>query len=120
MSFQKVVLLGRLGASPESKTIKSGVATNFSLATSEKWKGSDGQNQERTEWHRIVVYGKLAEICAKFLTKGSLCLVEGRIHTRQWEDKDGNVIYRTEIVASTVQFLDSKKSDQKDEDEIPY
>jgi len=118
MSFQKVVLLGRLGADPESKTIKSGTVTTFSLATSEKWKGSDGQNQERTEWHKVVVYGKLADISAKYLAKGSQCLIEGKIHTRQWEDQSGQLRYQTEIIASVVQFLDQKK--KSTQDEIPF
>lgn len=104
--INKVILIGRLGQDPEVKAISSGnnVAT-FSLATSENWTDKDGQKQERTEWHRIVVWGRLAEICGKFLSKGRQAYVEGRLQTRSWEDQQGQKRYTTEIVASTVQFL---------------
>ena len=81
---------------------------NFSVATSEKWTDKSGQQQERTEWHRIVVWGKLSEICHKYLTKGSQAYVEGALQTRSWEDKDGNKRYTTEINAKNVQFLGAK------------
>src|SRR5207253_11363011 len=77
------------------------------IATSENWMGKDGQKQERTEWHRVVVWGKLAEICGKHLSKGRQVYVEGRLQTRQWEDQQGQKKYTTEIVANTVQFLGS-------------
>jgi single-strand DNA-binding protein len=77
------------------------------LATSENWNDKNGQRQERTEWHRVVVWGKLAELCEKYLSKGRQCFVEGRLQTRSWDDKDGNKRYTTEIVASTIQFLGS-------------
>lgn len=105
--INKVILVGRLGADPEIRYTQSGAGvTNFNLATSETWVDRDGQKQERTEWHRIVVWGKMAETCAQFLTKGRQVYVEGRLQTRSWDDKDGNKRYTTEVVATTVQFLD--------------
>lgn len=106
MSINKVILVGRLGADPEVKSVGQGstVAT-LNLATSEAWTGKDGQKQERTEWHRVVVWGKLAEICGKHLTKGRQVYVEGRMQTRTWEDQQGQKRYTTEVVAQTVQFL---------------
>jgi single-strand DNA-binding protein len=106
MSVNKVILVGRLGADPELKTLSSGNSVaNFNLATSENWVDRDGQKQERTEWHRIVVWGKLAEICRQHLSKGRQVYVEGRLQTRSWEDQQGQKRYTTEINASTVQFL---------------
>jgi single-strand DNA-binding protein len=102
----KVILVGRLGADPEVKTIPNGqTVARLSLATSESWTGKDGQKQERTEWHRIVVWGRQAENCGKHLTKGRQVYIEGRLQTRSWEDPQGQKKYATEIVASTVQFL---------------
>ena len=104
--INKVILVGRLGADPEVKTIAQGsTVASLNLATSENWTDKNGQRQEKTEWHRIVVWGKLAEICGKHLTKGRQVYVEGRLHTRQWDDKQGQKRYTTEIVATTVQFL---------------
>ena len=106
MSVNKVLLIGRLGNNPEIRYTNTGTAVaNFNLATSESWNDKNGQKQERTEWHRVVVWGKLAELCEKYLAKGRQCFVEGRLQTRSWDDKDGNKRYTTEIVASTVQFL---------------
>ncbi len=106
MSVNKVLLLGNLGNNPEIRYTNTGTAVaNFNLATSESWNDKTGQKQERTEWHRVVVWGKLAELCEKYLSKGRQCFVEGRLQTRSWDDKDGNKRYTTEIVASTVQFL---------------
>lgn len=104
----KVIVIGRLGADPEVKSVGQGssVAT-LNVATSEAWTGKDGQKQERTEWHRIVAWGKLADICGKHLSKGRQVYVEGRLQTRQWEDQQGQKRYTTEIVAQTVQFLGS-------------
>lgn len=103
----KVILVGRLGNDPEIRYTQQGVAvTNFNIATSENWVDKGGQKQERTEWHRIVVWGKMAEICSQYLGKGRQVYVEGRLQTRQWEDKDGQKRYTTEVVAATVQFLD--------------
>lgn len=110
MSLNKAMIIGRLGSNPEVKTISTGnTVANFSIATSENWV-KDGEKQERTEWHRITVWGKMADICGKYLSKGSSVYVEGRIQTRSWEDKDGKKCYITEINAQRVQFLDSKKS----------
>ncbi len=101
----KVILVGRLGADPEVKAIGSGsTVARLNLATSETWV-KDGQKQERTEWHRITVWGKLAEICGKHLSKGRQIYVEGKLQTRSWEDQQGQKRYATDIVASTVQFL---------------
>jgi len=105
----KAILIGNLGADPEARYTQGGAAvTNFRIATSEKWTGKDGQPQERTEWHRIVTFGRLAETCRDYLSKGRQVYVEGRIQTRQWEDRDGNKRWTTEIVAQTVRFLGSR------------
>ncbi len=104
----KVILVGRLGTDPEVKTISSGnTVARLSVATSENWTDKDGQRQERTEWHRVVVWGKLAELCGKYLSKGRQVYLEGRLQTRSWEDQQGQKRYTTEIVASTLQFLGS-------------
>ncbi|MBY0316618.1 MAG: single-stranded DNA-binding protein [Bdellovibrionales bacterium] len=106
MSVNKVMIVGRLGADPEMKTLSSGqTVTNFNVATGENWVDRDGQKQERTEWHRIVVWGKLAEICAQHLAKGRQVFVEGKLQTRSWEDQQGQKRYATEVVAANVQFL---------------
>lgn len=106
MSVNKVILVGRLGQNPEVRYTPSGAAVaNFSVATNESWTDKSGQKQERTEWHRVVVWGKLAELCAQYLAKGRQCYVEGRLQTRQWQDKDGQTKYTTEVQAQTVQFL---------------
>jgi len=106
MSVNKVILLGRLGQNPEVRNTPSGASVaNFSLATNESWMDKNGQKQERTEWHRIVVWGKLAELCGQYLSKGRQAYVEGRLQTRQWQDKDGQTKYTTEVQAQTVQFL---------------
>jgi single-strand DNA-binding protein len=102
----KVIIVGRLGADPEVKTVSNGnTVTRLSVATSENWNDKDGQKQERTEWHRVVVWGKLAELCGKYLSKGRQVYLEGRLQTRSWEDQQGQKRYTTEIVANTVQFL---------------
>lgn len=107
MSVNKVIILGRLGQDPEIKYTPSGAAVcNFSLATSETWNDKNsGQKQERTEWHRIVVWGKLAELCNQYLSKGRQAFVEGKLQTRAWDDKNGQKRYTTEINATTVQFI---------------
>jgi len=105
--INKVIIVGRLGNDPEIRYTQQGVGvTNFNVATSENWMDKAGLKQERTEWHRIVVWGKMAETCSQYLAKGRQVFVEGRLQTRQWEDKEGGKRYTTEIVASTVQFLD--------------
>ena len=106
MSVNKVILVGRLGQNPEVRYTPSGAAVaNFSVATNESWTDKSGQKQERTEWHRVVVWGKLAELCNNYLQKGRQVYLEGRLQTRQWQDKDGQTKYTTEIQAQTVQFL---------------
>jgi single-strand DNA-binding protein len=107
--INKVIIVGRLGADPEMKQIGSGsTVTRLNVATSESWTDKQsGQKQEKTEWHRITVWGKLAEICGKHLAKGRQVYVEGRLQTRSWEDQQGQKRYATEIVANTVQFLGS-------------
>ena len=106
--INKVILIGNLGKDPELRHTPQGQAVaNFPLATSESWTDKNGQKQERTEWHKIVVWGKPAELTAKYLTKGRKAYVEGRLQTRAWDDKEGQKRYTTEVVANTVQFLDS-------------
>ena len=108
----KVLLIGRLGRDPEVRYTQDGTAiANFSIATSEEWKDKKtGEKQERTEWHRIVAFRRLGEICGEYLSKGRQVYVEGRLQTRDWQDKDGNKRYTTEIVASQMQMLGSKDS----------
>jgi single-strand DNA-binding protein len=102
----KAILVGHLGADPEMRHTQSGTAvTSFRLATTERFKDRNGERQERTEWHRIVAWAKLAEICNTYLRKGKQVYVEGRIQTRQWEDKSGNTRYTTEIVANNMVML---------------
>ena len=106
MSVNKVILVGRLGKDPEVRYTTSGVAvTNFSLATSEFYKDRNGERQERTEWHNIVVWDRLAETCAKYLKKGRQVYIEGRLQTREYDDRDGNKRRITEIVATQMQML---------------
>ncbi|QSQ20177.1 single-stranded DNA-binding protein [Pyxidicoccus parkwayensis] len=102
----KVILIGNLGADPEVRFTPGGQAVaNFRIATSESWTDKNGQKQERTEWHRIVVWGKLAELCGEYLKKGRQCYVEGRLQTREWTDKENRKNYTTEVVANAVTFL---------------
>jgi single-strand DNA-binding protein len=103
----KVIIVGRLGGDPEVRYTPGGQAVaKLSVATSENWTGKDGNKQERTEWHRVVVWGKMAEVVGQHLTKGRQVYVEGRLQTRSWDDKtSGQKRYATEIVANTVQFL---------------
>jgi single-strand DNA-binding protein len=110
MSVNKVILVGRLGKDPETRYTGSGQAVcNFSLATDESYKDRNGERQKRTEWHRVVVWAKLAEICQQYLKKGSLVYIEGRIQSRQWDDKTtGQKRYATEIVANGMKMLGSK------------
>ena len=109
----KAMIVGNLGADPEVRYTPGGQAVaNFRIATTESWNNKEnGQKEERTEWHRIVVWGKQAENCSQYLSKGRQVYIEGRIQTRSWTDKDGNTKYTTEIVANTVQFLGSKSQD---------
>jgi single-strand DNA-binding protein len=105
--INKVILVGHLGADPETRYMPSGGAvTNVRLATSEAWKDkSSGEQQERTEWHNVAFFGRLAEIAGEYLRKGSQVYVEGRLRTRKWQDRDGNDRYTTEIIANEMQML---------------
>lgn len=105
--FNKVFLLGNLGRDPEVRSLPSGQpVANFTMATSRKWKDRDGNQQEQTEWHAIVCFGRLAEIAGQYLTKGKQVFVEGRLQTRSWDDRNsGEKRYRTEIVADNFQML---------------
>ncbi len=106
-SINKVILIGNLGKDPELKFLPSGQpVANFPIATSEKWKDkSTGESKEQTEWHNIVMFGKLAEICGQYLRKGSSVFVEGRLQTRKWQDKTGQDRYTTEIIANEMKML---------------
>lgn len=105
----KAILVGRLGRDPETRYTGSGTAVaNFSIATSEKFKDRNGEKQERTEWHKITAWGKLAEICQQYLKKGSLVFIEGSIGTREWQDKEGIKRYTTEITAREMKILGSR------------
>lgn len=108
----KATIMGNVGKDPEMKYTGSGQAVaNFSVATNESWTGKDGEKREKTEWHRIVAWGRLAEICGQFLSKGKPVYIEGSIRTRSWEDKEGNTRYTTEIHAREMQMLgDSRDS----------
>lgn len=105
----KVILIGNLGQDPEVRYTPNGVAiANLRLATSESWKDQQGQTQERTEWHRVVMYRRLAEIAGEYVKKGSKVYIEGKLQTRKWQDKDGQDRYTTEIVADEMQMLDGR------------
>jgi single-strand DNA-binding protein len=108
--INKVILIGNLGKDPETRYMPSGGAvTNVTLATSETWKDKNsGEQQERTEWHRVVFFNRLGEIAGEYLKKGSKIYVEGSLRTRKWQGQDGQDRYTTEIVASEMQMLDSK------------
>jgi single-strand DNA-binding protein len=110
-SVNKVILVGNLGRDPELRYTQSGQAVaNFTLATTDRFGGKDGgERQERTEWHRIVAWARTAELCAQYLSKGRSVYIEGRLQTREWEDKDGQKRRTTEIVAQTVQFLGGRE-----------
>lgn len=115
MSVNKVILIGRLGSNPELRyTTNGSPVANFNLATNEAWMDKEGKKQEKTEWHRIVVFGKLAELCGQYLAKGRQTYLEGKLQTRQWQDKDGQTKYTTEIQATSVQFLGDKSSSEDD------
>jgi single-strand DNA-binding protein len=108
--INKVILIGNLGADPETRYMPSGGAvTNLRLATSENWKDKNtGDMQERTEWHRVALFGRLAEVAAEYLRKGAKVYIEGSLRTRKWQGQDGRDNYSTEIVANDMQMLDSR------------
>jgi single-strand DNA-binding protein len=106
MAINKVILIGNLGKDPEVRHSPTGQAVcNLSIATSESWTDKNGQKQEKTEWHRVVVFSKLAELCGQYLSKGRQAYIEGKLQTRSWQDKDGQTRYTTEVVAQSIQFL---------------
>ena len=108
--INKAILIGNLGRDPEVRYTPNGLAiANFTIATSETFNNKSGERETRTEWHRIVAFGKLGEICGEYLAKGKQVYIEGRIQTRDWEDKDGNRRSTTEIVASQMQMLGTKE-----------
>ena len=113
MSVNKAILVGNLGKDPELRYTPSGTAVaTFSLATTERYKDRDGNRQEKTEWHNIVAWRQLAEICGKFLHKGKQVYIEGKIQNRSYDDRDGNRRYITEIVADQMQMLGSRDDNQ--------
>lgn len=116
-SLNKAMIIGRLGADPEVRYTQNNTAVaNLSVATSDRYKDKNGEWQETTEWHRIVAWGRLAEICQQYLNKGSQVYIEGPIQTRSWEDKEGQKQYTTEIKALAMQMLDSKGDAGQDAD----
>jgi len=105
--INKVILVGNLGQDPETRYMPSGGAvTNFTVATNESWKDKQtGEQKDRTEWHRVAMFGRLAEIAAEYLRKGSQVYIEGKLRTRKWQDRDGNDRYTTEVIADEMQML---------------
>ncbi|MFP3870350.1 MAG: single-stranded DNA-binding protein [Syntrophobacteria bacterium] len=109
-TLNRVFLIGNLGTDPELSYLPSGTAkANLRLATHEVWTNKEGEKGERTEWHRVVVWGRLAEVCGQYLSKGRQVFIEGRLQTRSWEDRDGNKRWTTEIIASGMQMLGSPR-----------
>lgn len=119
--INKVIIVGNLGADPDSRAMPSGNAvTNISVATSESWNDRDtGEKQEKTEWHRVVFFNRLAEIAAQYLKKGSQVYVEGKLQTRKWEDKEGNERWTTEVVANQMQMLGDRMNNDMSNDNAP-
>lgn len=115
----RVILVGRLGRDPELRHTSSGTAVaNFSVATNERWNDQKGERQERTEWHNVVVWSKLAEICNEYLSKGKLVYLEGRLQTREWEDRDGNKRRTTEVVAAEMRMLGARGDEGSPQEEV--
>lgn len=120
MSVNRVILVGRLTQDPELRNTPGGASVaNFSIALNERWTDKSGQKQEHTEFVRIVAWSKIAEICAQFLRKGSQVYLEGKLQTRQWQDKDGQTKYTTEVHAQAIQFLDQRQNIERDS-ELPF
>lgn len=112
-SVNKVILIGNLGADPDVRYLPDGKAVaNFNLATNETYTNKEGKKQDKTEWHKVVAFGKLGEICGEYLKKGKQVYIEGRLRTRAWEDKEGNKKYTTEVVIGSMQMLGSSGRDQ--------
>lgn len=126
----KAIIVGNLGEDPKTSVLpQGGAVTNFSVATSESWKDKNtGQMQERTEWHRVVMFNRLAEVAGEYLSKGSKVYVEGKIQTRKWKDQSGQDRYTTEIVGNQMQMLDSKEAKPQpqqgeggfDDEDLPF
>lgn len=113
MSVNKIILVGRLGKDPEVRVMTSGESVaNATLATTESWKDKSGSKQEKTEWHNLVFYRRLAEIVGEHLKKGSLIYIEGKLQTRKWQTKEGQDRYTTEVIVGEMQMLGSKAADQ--------
>jgi len=111
MSVNKVILVGRLGKDPETRYMTNGEAvTNATLATSENWKDKTGEKQEKTEWHNLVFYRRLAEVAGEYLKKGAQIYVEGKLQTRKWQTKEGQDRYTTEIIVDQMQMLGGKST----------
>jgi single-strand DNA-binding protein len=118
-SVNKVILIGRLGKDPEVKYTQGGTpVARFSLATDEVWKDQGGEKQQRTEWHNVVAWNKLAEICGQYLNKGKLVYIEGRLQTRSWEDKEGNKRSTTEVRADNMVMLSARSEEARAEKSI--
>jgi single-strand DNA-binding protein len=116
----KVILVGNLGADPEVRYLNTGTAVaNFRMATTQNIKNKEGEREARTEWHRVVAFGRLAEICGEYLNKGKQIYIEGRLRTRSWDDRDGNKRWTTEIVATSMQMLGSPGDQAAMAAEIP-
>jgi len=119
-SVNKVVLVGHLGGDPETRFMPSGAAvTNFNMATNESWKDTNGELQDKTEWHRCVMFGKSAELAGELLKKGQLVYMEGKLQTRNWEDKDGIKRYTTEVVCDMFTMLGRKMDTDSSQEETP-
>ncbi len=119
-SVNKVILVGHLGADPESRFTPTGVAVStFNLATNESWKNNEGELEDRTEWHRVVLFGKAAETAGEYMKKGQMAYIEGRIRTRSWEDKNGVTRYTTEVLGDRFTMLGRKSSTAGDENAPP-
>ena len=130
-SLNKVQLIGHLGSDPESRFTTSGSAvTNFTLATNESWRSAEGDIKDKTEWHRVVLFGKMAETAAEYMKKGQLVYVDGRLQTRSWEDKDNVKRYTTEVLCNTFTMLGPKRDsaaaaapsapDGTNDDDLPF
>ena len=129
-SLNKVQLIGHLGADPESRFTTSGSAVaNLTIATNESWRSAEGETKEKTEWHRVVIFGKMAETAAEYMKKGQLVYIEGRLQTRSWEDKDNIKRYTTEVLCDSFTMLGRKTQDgssassskeSEQDDDLPF
>jgi single-strand DNA-binding protein len=120
-ALNRVLLIGNLGADPELSYTPSGTAkATMRLATHEVWTNKDGEKGERTEWHRVIAWGRLAEICGQYLAKGRQVFIEGRLQTRSWEDREGNKRWTTEIIASGMQMLGGPREARGEADAQPF